>query len=176
MEQFQRRFYPASFVERMEVSLNSYKQGKMSMSEYEAGFNNLIRFVPAVATNEAEKAKRFRRGLRQEFRQVLGALELHDFSSLVEQARGMELEMQLGEEMKGMGCTVAPTDAGGSQKRNFGGGSGSSLKPVSKKFKGSQNSFKSKYTKPQSSNTSRPLASAPMLRLVPGKYDMLQVR
>ena len=137
VEQFRRRFYPASFVERMEVSLNSYKQGKLSVSEYEAGFNNIIRFVPAVATNEAEKAKRFRRGLRQEFRKVLGALELRDFSSLVEQARGMELEMQLGEDMQGMGGTVVPSDAGGSQKRSFGGGSGSFLKPVSKKFKGS---------------------------------------
>ena len=68
MEQFRRRFYPASFVERMEVSLNSYKQGKMLVTEYELGFNNLIRFVLAVATNEAEKAKRFRKGLRQEFR------------------------------------------------------------------------------------------------------------
>ena len=62
VEQFRRRFYPRSFVERMEVTLNSYKQGKMTVTEYETGFNSIIRFVPAVATDEEEKAKRFRRG------------------------------------------------------------------------------------------------------------------
>ena len=67
---------------------------------------------------------------------MLGALELRDFSSLVEQARGMELEMQIGEELQGTGGTMVPEGAGGSQRKGFGGGSGSSLKPVSKKFKG----------------------------------------
>ena len=141
----------------------------MSVTEYEVGFNNLILFVPAVATNEEEKAKRFRRGLRQEFRQVLGALELRDFSSLVEQARGMELEMQIGEEVQGMGGATAPEGAGGSQRKNFGGGNGSSLKPTYKKFKGPQNSYKTKFSKPQSSFVSHPTVAAPMLRPVPGQ-------
>ena len=68
-----------------------------------------------------------------------GALELCDFSSLVEQARGLELEMQPGEELQGMGGTVVPEGAGGSQKKSFGGRS---------EFKGPQNSFKSRFTKP----------------------------
>ena len=122
-----------------------------------------------MATNEAEKAKRFRRGLRQEFRKVLGALELREFSSLVEPARGMELEMQLGEDMQGMGGTVVPSDEGGSQNRSFGGGSGSSLKPIFKKFKGSQSSFKSKNSRPQSSFTSRPPEGTPVLSPAPGQ-------
>ena len=48
---------------------------------------------------------------------MLGALELRDFSSLVEQARGMELEMQLGEDLHGTGGTLVPEGAGGSHRK-----------------------------------------------------------
>ena len=111
------------------------------------GFNNLIRFIPAVATNDVEKAKRFRRGLKPKYCHVLGALELRDFSTLVEQARGMEIEMQLSEESQGAGDTVVPGGSSSSQKRSFCGGGGSFQRPVSKKFKGPQNSFKPQFSK-----------------------------
>ena len=54
------------------------------MADYEAGFNNLVRFVPAVAGNDREKAKRFRRGLNHEYRHVLGVNSLFDFNSVVD--------------------------------------------------------------------------------------------
>ena len=67
---------------------------------------------------------------------MLGALELRDFSSLVEQARGIEIEMQLSEELQGTGDTVVLRGSGSCQKRSFGGGGGSFQRPVSKMFKG----------------------------------------
>ena len=66
VEQFRAKYYLNSFLERMEQSLLTFIQGKMSVSEYETGFNNLVRFVPAVANDDREKAKRFRRGLNPE--------------------------------------------------------------------------------------------------------------
>lgn len=84
MGQFRAKYYPDSFVEKMEQSLLSLTQGNRSVSEYEVVFNNLVRFIPAVANNDLEKAKRFRRGLIQEYRQILGASALRDFSTVVE--------------------------------------------------------------------------------------------
>ena len=95
VDQFRTKFYSDSFLERTEQSLLTFVQGKMSVAECETGFNNLVHFVPAVANDDWEKAKRFRRGLNQEYRHVLGATGLCDFSSVVEQARGMELERDL---------------------------------------------------------------------------------
>lgn len=45
--------------------------------------------------DDGEKATRFRMGLNQEYRHVLGATDLRDISSVVEQARGVELEREL---------------------------------------------------------------------------------
>jgi hypothetical protein len=44
----------------MKIDLQSYKQEKKSIIEYEVGFNKMVRFVPNVAYNELEKASQFR--------------------------------------------------------------------------------------------------------------------
>jgi hypothetical protein len=60
---FERRFYPVTFLEKIKIDLQSYKQEK-SVTEYELGFNKMVRFVPHVAYNELEKASQFCQGLR----------------------------------------------------------------------------------------------------------------
>lgn len=75
----------------MEVALSTFVQGKMIVAKYEAGFNDLIRFAPSVASNDLEKAKRYRRRLNSEFRHVMRATAPRDFRSVVEQSRGMEI-------------------------------------------------------------------------------------
>jgi hypothetical protein len=54
--QFERRFYLVTFLEKMKIDLQSYKQEKKLVTEYEVGFNKMVRFVPHVAYNELEKA------------------------------------------------------------------------------------------------------------------------
>jgi hypothetical protein len=59
IKQFERRFYPVTFLEKMKIYLQSYKQEKKSVTEYEVGFNKMVRFVPHVAYNEMEKVSQF---------------------------------------------------------------------------------------------------------------------
>jgi hypothetical protein len=59
IRQFERRFYSVTFLEKMKIDLQSYKQEKKSVTEYEVGFNKMVRFVPHVAYNEMEKASQF---------------------------------------------------------------------------------------------------------------------
>ncbi|KAF0932729.1 hypothetical protein E2562_012073 [Oryza meyeriana var. granulata] len=49
VRQFERRFYPATFLDK----------DKKTVAEYEIGFNQIVRFVPHVAHDEVEKARQF---------------------------------------------------------------------------------------------------------------------
>ena len=64
------------------------------VTEYEVGFNKMVRFVPHVAYNEMEKASQFRQGLKPSIRHALGAFPLVDFRTTVEQALGVEMQHQ----------------------------------------------------------------------------------
>ncbi|KAF0892605.1 hypothetical protein E2562_017324 [Oryza meyeriana var. granulata] len=62
--EFEQRFYPATFLDKMKLDLNNYVQDKNNyvqdkkiVAEYEIGFNQIIRFVPHVAHDEVEKAR-----------------------------------------------------------------------------------------------------------------------
>jgi hypothetical protein len=82
--QFERRFYPVTFLEKMKIDLQSYKKEKKSVTEYEVGFNKMVHFVPHVAYNEMEKASQFCQGLKPSIRHALGAFPLVDFRTTVE--------------------------------------------------------------------------------------------
>lgn len=58
--QFERSFYSATLLDKMKIELNNNTQDNMTVVEYEVGFNKIVRFVPHVANNDAEKARQFR--------------------------------------------------------------------------------------------------------------------
>jgi hypothetical protein len=104
IRQFERRFYPVTFLEKMKIDLQSFKQEKKSVTEYEVGFNKMVRFVPHVAYNEMEKASQFHQGLKPSIRHALGAFPLVDFHTIVEQALGVEMQHQYTmESQKSLG-------------------------------------------------------------------------
>ncbi len=56
--QFERRFYPVTFLEKMKIDLQSFKQEKKSVTEYQVGFNKMVCFVPHVAFNGPSSRRR----------------------------------------------------------------------------------------------------------------------
>jgi hypothetical protein len=68
INQFERRFYPVAFTNKMKTQLERCHQGKKTVAEYEIEFNQIVRFVPHVAHNEYEKARIFRQGLKASIR------------------------------------------------------------------------------------------------------------
>jgi hypothetical protein len=94
IRQFERRFYPVTFLEKMKIDLQSYKQEKKSVTEYEVGFNKMVLIVPHVAYNKMEKASQFRKGLKPSISNALGAFPLVDFRTTVEQTLGVEMQHQ----------------------------------------------------------------------------------
>ncbi|TVU50725.1 hypothetical protein EJB05_02112, partial [Eragrostis curvula] len=116
--EFERRFYSDTFLDKMQIELNNYTQGKKTVAEYEEGFNQIVRFVPHVAQDDAEKARRFRQGLRPFIRHVLGAFRVTDFRSMVEQASGVELQQEYTDDIR----KASGTDQLKDQKKGHSGG------------------------------------------------------
>jgi hypothetical protein len=56
VNQFERRFYPVAFTDKMKTQLERCHQGKKTVAEYEVEFNQIVHFVPHVVHNEYEKA------------------------------------------------------------------------------------------------------------------------
>uniref|UniRef100_A0A0A9CRD4 Retrotransposon gag domain-containing protein n=1 Tax=Arundo donax TaxID=35708 RepID=A0A0A9CRD4_ARUDO len=155
VRQFERRFYPATFLEKMKIDLQSYKQDKKTVAEYEVGFNKIVRFVPHVAHNEVEKASQFRQGLKPSIRHTLGAFPLVDFRTTVEQALGVEMQQQYTIEMQKSLGSEQPRSQG--EKKDHSGG------PVHKKGK-----FQRHHPyRGKSSHSSASGGSAPHYRAVP---------
>ncbi|CAM0954437.1 unnamed protein product, partial [Alopecurus aequalis] len=124
--QFIEKYYPASYVERMENALSKLKQGNRTIQDYETEFNDIVRFVPTVVNDDKEKARRFKDGLEQQYRVVLSAAGSSTFASLVEKAKKIEFELQNGSPP-----LVIPSPhsgpnnsytVGGNQKRDHGDG------------------------------------------------------
>jgi hypothetical protein len=84
-------FYQVMFLEKMKIDLQSYKQEKKSVTEYD---NKMVHFFPHVAYNEMEKVSQFQQGLKPSIRHALGAFLLVDFCTIVEQALGVEMQHQ----------------------------------------------------------------------------------
>ncbi|CAN6372661.1 unnamed protein product [Urochloa humidicola] len=99
--QFERRFYPIAFMDKMNTQLERCHQGKRTVAEYEVEFNQIVRFVPHVAQDDYEKARIFRQGLKASIRRVLGAFVVEDFRSTVERALGVEVQDDYTEELRG---------------------------------------------------------------------------
>ncbi|KAF0888646.1 hypothetical protein E2562_016104 [Oryza meyeriana var. granulata] len=125
--EFERRFYPATFLDKMKLDLNNYVQDKKTVAEYEIGFNQIVRFVPHVAHDEVEKARQFCQGLKPTIRHVLGAFSITDFCSMVEQALGVKMQLMYTIDLY--------KSSGGEQSRSQGDRKGHSGGPSHKKGK-----------------------------------------
>ncbi|KAF0922405.1 hypothetical protein E2562_034649 [Oryza meyeriana var. granulata] len=127
VRQFERRFYPVTFLDKMKLDLNNYVQDKKTVAEYEIGFNQIVRFVPHVAHDEVEKARQFSEGLKPAIRHVLGAFTITYFRSMVEQALGVEMQLMYTADLY--------KSSGGEQSRSQGDRKGHSGGPSHKKGK-----------------------------------------
>ncbi|KAJ1276135.1 hypothetical protein BS78_05G191000 [Paspalum vaginatum] len=170
LQQFRAKYYPESFRDRMSDALNHIQQGSKTVDEYEREFSNIVRFVPTVASDEREKAQKFFRGLNARYREVMGRNPPTTYLTTVEEARGMESEIQLTTIQKSRSGSASSTN--GDQKRAQQEGREHSQAHPPKKFWPNQEfqqpqSFKSNQPG-QSSSASCPMGSQ-FLCLVPGQ-------
>ena len=117
MAQFRAKYYPDSFRDKMNDALNHIQQGDKTVDEYERDFNNIVCFVPSVASDEREKARKFFTGLNARYREVMGRNPPTTYITAVEEARGMETQFQLTMVQQRRNGNLSNT--GGEHKRVY---------------------------------------------------------
>ena len=127
-QQFNAKYIPESFKQEMSAALDNIQQWNRSVDEYEAEFSKIVHFVDRVKTDEQEKARKFFVGLNQRYREVMGLRPPTDYVTVVEQARGMEMQGRLTAVREGR--TGGTNGTGGDHKRSYQEGSGSNQSPT----------------------------------------------
>ncbi|XP_061993442.1 uncharacterized protein LOC133711321 [Rosa rugosa] len=121
---FREKYFPASVREKLEREFLSLTQGKMTVTEYEAEFSRLYRFVKSMDAEDL--AKKFQRGLNASIERDVAILELKVMKEIlakaliIEQQNLIHKEKETAErDFQGKGKAVA----GNSGSRDFRGGS-----------------------------------------------------
>ncbi|XP_074327977.1 uncharacterized protein LOC141665892 [Apium graveolens] len=92
MELFLEKYFPHYIKNQMKIKFLELKQGNMPVSEYEAKFTELARFVLEQVDTEEKRAKRFQQGLQPWIRSRLVIFELTTYTAVVQKAMIIEGE------------------------------------------------------------------------------------
>ncbi|XP_074346287.1 uncharacterized protein LOC141685062 [Apium graveolens] len=90
-------------VNQMEIKFLELKQGNLSVTDYEAKFTELARFVPEQVYTDEKRAKRFHQGLKSWIRSRVAVFELTTYTALVQKAVIIEGETEASQKEKGPG-------------------------------------------------------------------------
>nr|XP_027109228.1 uncharacterized protein LOC113729095 [Coffea arabica] len=89
--EFNAKFLPPLIQEKREDDFIKYKQGAVSVAEYEIQFTKLSRFAPELVATEQSRVRRFVQGLNVEIQKGLAAVRLDTFADAVERAQRVEV-------------------------------------------------------------------------------------
>ncbi|XP_045802491.1 zinc finger CCHC domain-containing protein 9-like [Trifolium pratense] len=86
---FLEKYFPADVQSKKEMEFLGLSQGTMSVAEYAAKFEDLIRYCPHYnnVENERSKCVKFENGLQPEIKAGIGYQELRQFATLVNKSR-----------------------------------------------------------------------------------------
>ena len=85
-ELFLEKYFPKYMQNQMELKFIELKQENLSVTEYEARFTELARFVPEYVNTDEKKAKRFQQGLKPWIRSKVALFELNTYAAVVQKA------------------------------------------------------------------------------------------
>ncbi|KAH7843748.1 hypothetical protein Vadar_020347 [Vaccinium darrowii] len=98
---FDEQYFPESYKYEKENEFTDLRQGRMSVTEYEAKFTELSRYAAQLIPDEAARCRRFQRGLNFNIRKELtGQGVITNYAELVHRAKMIEKDVMEEEEMK----------------------------------------------------------------------------
>ncbi|XP_074323309.1 uncharacterized protein LOC141660242 [Apium graveolens] len=98
-----KKYFPRYMKNQMEIKFLELKEGNMSVTEYEAKFTELSRFVPEQVDMEEKRAKRFQQGLQSWIRSRVAVFKLTTYTTVVQNAMIIEGESVMSQKEKGPG-------------------------------------------------------------------------
>ncbi|XP_074342280.1 uncharacterized protein LOC141679773 [Apium graveolens] len=97
-ELFLEKHFPCYVKNQMHIKFLELKHGSMSMTEYEAKFTELARFIPEQVNTEEKRAQRFLQGLRPWIRGQVAVFELTTYTAIVQKAMIIEEESEIPQK------------------------------------------------------------------------------
>ena len=98
MNKFTEKYIPETARDKMASEFLELRQGQMNVSQYDQRFTQLSRYADVLAKGEAERTKRFVKGLKLEIQGRLIPLQLRNYLQAVEKALEVEMDIQESQE------------------------------------------------------------------------------
>ncbi|KAJ9187048.1 hypothetical protein P3X46_002545, partial [Hevea brasiliensis] len=90
LTEFRKKYISKVYLEERRREFISLRQRQLSVAEYEREFVRLSRYGREIVPTEAERCRRFEEGLNDNIKVMITALEITDFSKLVDAASKVE--------------------------------------------------------------------------------------
>ncbi|XP_021597685.1 uncharacterized protein LOC110603983 [Manihot esculenta] len=90
LNEFRKRYVGDIYMEERKIEFIYLRQGRMTVAEYEREFIRLSKYAREMIPTEEAKCKRFEQGLNTKIKMLLVALQIRDFSTLVNAALNVE--------------------------------------------------------------------------------------
>ena len=86
VREFNEKYLPPSVQEKREDDFIKFRQGTLSIAEYETQFTKLSKFAPELIATEQRRVRRFVQGLNVEIQEALAAAQINTFTEVLEKA------------------------------------------------------------------------------------------
>ena len=96
---FNEKYIPGVAKDKLAMEFQELKQDRMSVSQYDIKFTQLSRYAAELVRKEADRTKRFVRGLRPEIRSKLVPFQLQNYVQAVEKALKVERDILEDQEV-----------------------------------------------------------------------------
>ncbi|XP_038882311.1 uncharacterized protein LOC120073551 [Benincasa hispida] len=99
-ECFYEKYFSANTWYNKQAEFLNFKQGVMSVEEYEQDFDKLSHFAPKLVATETIRTNSFIQGLKSRLRGMVHALELKTYAAALWAAVRIDADSQLGEDYR----------------------------------------------------------------------------
>jgi len=94
VNKFTEKYISETARDKMALEFLKLRQSQMNVSQYDQRFTQLFRYADALVKSEAERTKRFVKGLKSKIRDRLIPLQLKNYLQAMERALEVEMDMQ----------------------------------------------------------------------------------
>ncbi|KAL3830474.1 hypothetical protein ACJIZ3_019276 [Penstemon smallii] len=123
LKEFNSKFIPQVVKDQRERDFMNLIQGTMTVAEYEAQFNRLIKYAPHYLGDEERQSKKFISGLKPKIQWAILAVDIVNYTHAVEKAMHIESGIQQLESLENQTKMARPANQDWQGGRRTGQGS-----------------------------------------------------
>ncbi|XP_027156901.1 uncharacterized protein LOC113758067 [Coffea eugenioides] len=91
VREFNKKYLPPIVQEKRKDDFIKFRQGTLSVSEYETQFAKLSKFAPELIVTEQRRVRRFVQGINVKIQEALAAEQINTFTEVFEKVQRIEI-------------------------------------------------------------------------------------